>query len=109
MWFKLLQYAKQERTADRSSDPCLTILDTPDYDVIQPLQLTLVRAFFVLQKMKPVVRNLKDLARTHDLLLIWTDCDREGEHIGWEVLVHCQAGNPRIRVLRSKFSAIIPA
>ncbi|CED85438.1 prokaryotic type i dna topoisomerase [Phaffia rhodozyma] len=64
---------------------------------------------FVPPKMKPVVSNLKKLARDHDLLLIWTDCDREGEHIGSEILGHCRAGNRQIKVLRSRFSAIIPA
>ena len=59
--------------------------------------------------MKPVVANLKRLARDHDLLVIWTDCDREGEHIGAEVLGHCRQANPQIRCLRAKFSAIIPA
>lgn len=59
--------------------------------------------------MKGVVANLVKQARSHDLLLIWTDCDREGEHIGAEIMRHCQQGNPRIRVLRSRFSAIIPA
>lgn len=58
--------------------------------------------------MKPVVRNLTAQARLHDLLLIWTDCDREGEHIGSEVLGHCRTGNRQINVLRSRFSAIIP-
>lgn len=62
-----------------------------------------------LQDMKPVVANLKRLARDHDLLVIWTDCDREGEHIGAEVLGHCKLANPQIRCLRAKFSAIIPA
>lgn len=40
--------------------------------------------------------------------MIWTDCDREGEHIGSEVAQVCRKANPRIRVKRAKFSAIIP-
>ncbi|CUA68183.1 DNA topoisomerase III [Rhizoctonia solani] len=43
------------------------------------------------------------------MLMIWTDCDREGENIGAEVEAVCLRSNPRIRVKRARFSAIIPA
>lgn len=39
--------------------------------------------------------------------MIWTDCDREGEHIGSEVADICRKANPRIIVKRARFSAII--
>lgn len=39
--------------------------------------------------------------------MIWTDCDREGEHIGSEVAQVCRKANPRIIVKRARFSAII--
>lgn len=48
-------------------------------------------------------------ARNADLLMIWTDCDREGEHIGSEVAAVCRKANRGIRVKRARFSAIIPA
>lgn len=48
-------------------------------------------------------------ARTADLLMIWTDCDREGEHIGSEVADACKKAKPGLRVKRARFSAIIPA
>lgn len=41
--------------------------------------------------------------------MIWTDCDREGEHIGSEVAQICRKANPRIVVKRARFSAIIAA
>lgn len=41
--------------------------------------------------------------------MIWTDCDREGEHIGSEIMAVCRKANPRIRVKRARFSAIIAA
>ncbi|BEJ16114.1 hypothetical protein CspHIS471_0507190 [Cutaneotrichosporon sp. HIS471] len=53
-------------------------------------------------------RNLQDEARNADILMIWTDCDREGEHIGYEVVEVCRRANPRLRVRRARFSAIIP-
>lgn len=40
------------------------------------------------------------------MLIIWTDCDREGENIGFEVISVCTAINPRLQVLRAKFSEI---
>lgn len=42
------------------------------------------------------------------VLVIWTDCDREGEGIGFEIINVCKAKNPRIDVLRATFSEITP-
>ncbi|KAK2586300.1 hypothetical protein KPH14_001550 [Odynerus spinipes] len=42
-------------------------------------------------------------------LIIWTDCDREGENIGFEIIQVCQAVKPDIRVYRAKFSEITQA
>lgn len=53
-------------------------------------------------------RNLKQEARNAQVLMIWTDCDREGEHIGSEIMKVCRAVNANIRVTRARFSAIIP-
>ncbi|KAI5123889.1 hypothetical protein M0805_005705 [Coniferiporia weirii] len=57
---------------------------------------------------KTIEENLKAEARTADELMIWTDCDREGENIGAEVAKICREANARIRVTRARFSAIIP-
>jgi DNA topoisomerase-3 len=61
----------------------------------------------VSQDCRQVAQNLKDEARRADLLMIWTDCDREGEHIGTEIVKVCRQVNPRVKVKRAKFSAII--
>ncbi|GMK55375.1 hypothetical protein CspeluHIS016_0204310 [Cutaneotrichosporon spelunceum] len=53
-------------------------------------------------------RNLQAEARNADMLMIWTDCDREGEHIGHEVVEVCRRVNPGLQVSRARFSAIIP-
>ena len=51
--------------------------------------------------------NLTNQARRCQLLVIWTDCDREGEAIGAEIADICRRSNPNIRVQRARFSAII--
>ncbi|KIY52889.1 prokaryotic type I DNA topoisomerase [Fistulina hepatica ATCC 64428] len=57
---------------------------------------------------KDIERNLIEQARRAAVLMIWTDCDREGEHIGSEIVKACRKGNRNIRVQRARFSAIIP-
>lgn len=39
-------------------------------------------------------------------LIIWTDCDREGENIGFEIIQVCTAAKSNLRVFRAKFSEI---
>ncbi|TFK18289.1 prokaryotic type I DNA topoisomerase [Coprinopsis marcescibilis] len=56
---------------------------------------------------KPIEQNLMNLARSSEMLMIWTDCDREGEHIGMEIVNVCRRVRPNIRVKRARFSAII--
>lgn len=42
-------------------------------------------------------------------LIIWTDCDREGENIGFEIIDVCRAVKPNVQVYRAKFSEITSA
>ncbi|KIM45556.1 hypothetical protein M413DRAFT_430221 [Hebeloma cylindrosporum] len=56
---------------------------------------------------KGIERNLLAQARRSDELVIWTDCDREGEHIGMEIVQVCRKAKPGIRIKRARFSAII--
>ncbi|GAA5913674.1 DNA topoisomerase 3 [Sporobolomyces salmoneus] len=58
---------------------------------------------------KGIEQNLTTEARKATHLMIWTDCDREGEFIGSVVAEVCRKANPRIVVKRARFSAIIPA
>lgn len=57
---------------------------------------------------KTIERNLMNEARSAHTLMIWTDCDREGENIGWEIVTVCRKAKPNILVRRARFSAIIP-
>lgn len=50
--------------------------------------------------------NIAREARGCDALMIWTDCDREGEFIGWEILQAARQGNAALRedaVWRAQF------
>uniref|UniRef100_A0A1I8AWP4 DNA topoisomerase n=1 Tax=Meloidogyne hapla TaxID=6305 RepID=A0A1I8AWP4_MELHA len=60
----------------------------------------------VMPDMKPVEENLRDEAKKAKVLIIWTDCDREGEHIGNEVSQTCLGANKNLRVYRARFSEI---
>ncbi|WBW74315.1 DNA topoisomerase III [Schizosaccharomyces osmophilus] len=48
--------------------------------------------------------NIKKEARNATYLYIWTDCDREGEHIGMEITNVARISNPQIRVIRADFN-----
>jgi DNA topoisomerase-3 len=63
----------------------------------------------VKKDLKPLEENLKKEAKNADVLVLWLDCDREGENIAYEVLEVCKTSNPRLQVKRAKFSAFIPS
>ena len=63
-----------------------------------------------------VVKHLQDEARGVDFIVLWMDCDREGENINFEVLDCCMhlmrsgGGSTHYdRVYRAHFSAINPS
>ncbi len=64
------------------------------------------------EDMKPLERMLRDLSRRASALILWLDCDREGEAISDEVRTVCLKGNPRLgtqnRIYRAKFSTVLP-
>jgi DNA topoisomerase-3 len=58
--------------------------------------------------MQPLEGMLRQQARRAQALILWLDCDREGEAIGDEVQIVCLASNPRLKVYRAKFSTVMP-
>lgn len=59
-----------------------------------------------LKQFQPIARNIQQQARHARALFIWTDCDREGEHIGSEVVGEARRSNNRLEVKRASFSNI---
>ncbi|KAK5636693.1 hypothetical protein RRF57_012405 [Xylaria bambusicola] len=55
---------------------------------------------------KKVAENIEKQARHANALCIWTDCDREGEHIGYEICEAAKKGNRTLEIKRAKFSNI---
>ncbi|KAJ1911822.1 DNA topoisomerase 3-alpha, partial [Tieghemiomyces parasiticus] len=56
-----------------------------------------------------IQRNLKQETVRTDVLIIWTDYDREGENIGAEIVAVCrEVRATRMEVLRAKFSVFTP-
>ena len=53
---------------------------------------------------RAIAQNIKEQAQYSRALFIWTDCDREGEHIGAEVRTAARRGNSSIEVKRAQFS-----
>lgn len=58
------------------------------------------------QDFQQIRQTLELEIRKCDMLIIWTDCDREGENIGFEVIEVCTQIKPNIRIYRAKFSEI---
>uniref|UniRef100_A0A914C8T8 DNA topoisomerase n=1 Tax=Acrobeloides nanus TaxID=290746 RepID=A0A914C8T8_9BILA len=59
--------------------------------------------------MDKIDETLRQQARQAEILIIWTDCDREGENIGAEIVSCALQVNQRIDIYRAKFSEITPA
>lgn len=53
-----------------------------------------------------MISNLEQLALRATVLVIWTDCDREGEYIGSEIRKICTSKNGTLTVLRARFSSL---
>ncbi|KAG0492526.1 hypothetical protein HPP92_005575 [Vanilla planifolia] len=54
-----------------------------------------------------IKRTLEEEARMCQWLVLWLDCDREGENIAFEVVEVCLAVNGHLNIWRARFSALI--
>ena len=53
-----------------------------------------------------IEKNISNQAKYAKALYIWTDCDREGEHIGSEIRDVAVKAKSNLEVKRAKFSNI---
>lgn len=54
-----------------------------------------------------IANNIRREARFADVVIIWTDCDREGEYIGWEIYSEAKKANRNLddaKLYRAVFS-----
>ncbi|EJW86992.1 DNA topoisomerase [Wuchereria bancrofti] len=77
---------------------------------------TPIKVLFDVNVQKSTIPGMEDIRATlieeirkSDLLVIWTDCDREGEAIGAEVVSVCTQVNCNLDVYRARFSEITNA
>ncbi|CAN1250040.1 DNA topoisomerase 3-alpha [Linum perenne] len=62
---------------------------------------------FVPEDKLDIKRSLEEEARKCQWLVLWLDCDREGENIAFEVVEVCRTANSRLTIRRARFSSLI--
>ncbi|KAA8547075.1 hypothetical protein F0562_003504 [Nyssa sinensis] len=62
---------------------------------------------FVPEDKLDIKRTLEEEARKCQWLVLWLDCDREGENIAFEVVEVCTEANRHLNIWRARFSALI--
>eukprot|EP00917_Polyrhabdina_sp_WS-2016_P015509 GHVP01033751.1.p1 GENE.GHVP01033751.1~~GHVP01033751.1.p1 ORF type:complete len:747 (-),score=128.50 GHVP01033751.1:329-2569(-) len=76
-----------------------------DWNVSEPLFTEPVKKN-VSEPLKDIAKDIGMHAKSCKMLVLWLDCDREGENIAFEVLQVALAANPRLMVKRAIFSAL---
>lgn len=60
-----------------------------------------------MQDKQAIKQTLEEEARRCQWLVLWLDCDREGENIAYEVIEVCTGANNHLYIWRARFSALI--
>ena len=75
-----------------------------NWDHVSPIDLFEPKLVTILpDKNCPIVKNLERNAMECDKLILWTDCDREGEHIAFQIIDACKKVKPEIQIYRANF------
>ncbi|XP_045514504.1 DNA topoisomerase 3-alpha isoform X5 [Pieris brassicae] len=61
---------------------------------------------FCPENSEKIKKTLEREVRGCQGLIIWTDCDREGENTGFEIIQVCSAVEKNLKIFRAKFSVI---
>lgn len=73
-------------------------------DLLDPSRTTV--EWFVSEDKIALAQTLRTESRRADWLILWLDCDSEGEKIAFDVADVCKEGKPNITVKRARFSAM---
>ena len=74
----------------------------------QPVELFTAPIHKTVKKESELIeKTLIREAKKCNVLLLWLDCDLEGENIAYEVIKVCKAANPRLDIYRARFSALV--
>lgn len=60
----------------------------------------------VMEDKQDLAQHLRDVARAAHMLVLWLDCDSEGEKIAQDVADVCRKQKPSLAVRRARFSAM---
>jgi DNA topoisomerase-3 len=82
------------------------------WDAVEPVELFSAPVVSIAEGKGGIVKHLEREAKGVDYLVLWLDCDREGENICFEVIRCCEKsmnkGVRGQRIFRAKFSAVTP-
>ncbi|OII77998.1 DNA topoisomerase family protein [Cryptosporidium andersoni] len=85
-------------------DPRFSSWETVDPIVLLNLSTPLIKV--ISEDCNDIAQNLKHYSKLASTLILWLDCDREGENIAFEVISVCLDANPKLKILRARFSAL---
>jgi DNA topoisomerase-3 len=91
----------------QSHDP-VVLFDAPIHKFVPEVILTRFQISYIIKNLKGVEKTLLTEARNCQALILWLDCDREGENIAFEVINVCSKSNPRLSIYRAHFSSLTP-